>query len=195
MSQSSSGPPAAELPSPESPPLHEQGIIPAEDHPSMMDVTMTVTREQLNDNNFLSNHPAPHRIQKHQSAANNIRSPAWEQASRKVEEYSTRIRAICTYTGIPASHIPTKKEILEMRKQKDISDLAAAEAAKNIPAPVITPAAPVTMPAAPATVPAASVTMPAAPVQPTPAIAQKRKSPTSDDDEGFVTVEPWKDKR
>ncbi|GIY34274.1 hypothetical protein CDAR_14161 [Caerostris darwini] len=121
-----------------------------------MDVTLTVTREQLNDNNFLSSHPAPHKvlepsiehllffeellkeaaslmlqIQKHQSAANNIRGPAWAQASKKVEEYSTRIRAICTYTGIPASHIPTKKEILEMRKEKDIADLAAAEL-KNI---------------------------------------------------------------
>ncbi|GIY32419.1 hypothetical protein CDAR_510451 [Caerostris darwini] len=97
MSQSSSGPPAINL-SPESPPLHEQGIILIDDQPSMMDLTMTVTREQLNDNNFFSNHPAPHRlsdpttehmlfleellkeaaslmlqIQKHQSAANNIR--------------------------------------------------------------------------------------------------------------------------
>ncbi|GIY22554.1 hypothetical protein CDAR_269941 [Caerostris darwini] len=210
MSQSSSGPPAPDLTSPESPPFHEQGIIPADDHPSMMDVTLTVTREQLNDNNFLSNHSAPHKvlepsiehmlffeellkeaaslmlqIQKHQSAANNIRGPAWEQASKKVEEYSTRIRAICTYTGIPASHIPTKKEILEMRKQKDISDLAAAEAAKNIPAPVITPATPITQTAAPTTVPAASVTVPAAPVKPTSTTALKRKSPTSDEDEGL----------
>ncbi|GIY88182.1 hypothetical protein CDAR_90141, partial [Caerostris darwini] len=220
MSQSSSGPPAPDLASPESPPLHEQGILPADDPPSMMDVTLTVTREQLNDNNFLSSHPAPHKvlepsiehllffeellkeaaslmlqIQKHQSAANNIRGPAWAQASRKVEEYSTRIRAICTYTGIPASHIPTKKEILEMRKQKDIADLAAAEAAKNIPAPVIMPATPTTQTAAPTTVPAASVTGPAAPVQPTSTTALKRKSPTSDEDEGFVTVKSRKDKR
>ncbi|GIY15712.1 hypothetical protein CDAR_251071, partial [Caerostris darwini] len=169
---------------------------------------------------FLSSHPAPHKvlepsiehllffeellkeaaslmlqIQKHQSAANNIRGPAWAQASRKVEEYSTRIRAICTYTGIPASHIPTKKEILEMRKEKDIADLAAAEAAENIPAPVTMPATPSTQTAAPTTVPAASVTGPAAPVQPTSTTTLKRKSPTSDEDEGFVTVKSRKDKR
>ncbi|GIY13805.1 hypothetical protein CDAR_469421 [Caerostris darwini] len=140
MSQSSSGPPAIDL-SPDSPPLHEQGITPFDDQPSMMDVTMTVTREQLRDNNFLANHPAPHslsdpttehllffeellkeaaslmlQIQKHQSAANNIHGPTWEKASKKIEEYSTRISAICTYTGIPASHIPTKKELLEEAK-------------------------------------------------------------------------------
>ncbi|GIX66601.1 hypothetical protein CDAR_413641 [Caerostris darwini] len=163
MSQSSSGPPVVDL-SPESPPLHEQGITPVDDQPSMMDVTMTVTRGQLRDNNFLANHPAPHRltdptmehplffeellkeaaslmlqIQKHQSAANNIRSPTWEKASKKIEEYSTRIRAICTYTGVPASHIPTKKELREMRRQKDIIDLAAAEAAKTTQDPVVMP--------------------------------------------------------
>ncbi|GIX79213.1 hypothetical protein CDAR_533011 [Caerostris darwini] len=55
-------PPAPDPASPESPPLHEQGIIPADDPPSMMDVTLTVTREQLNDNNFLSSHPAPHKV-------------------------------------------------------------------------------------------------------------------------------------
>ncbi|GIY83003.1 hypothetical protein CDAR_553811 [Caerostris darwini] len=82
-----------------------------------------------------------------------------------------------------------------MRKQKDIADLAAAEAAKNIPAPVIMPATPTTQTAAPTTVPAASVTGPAAPVQPTSTTALKRKSPTSDEDEGFVTVKSRKDKR
>ncbi|GIY32421.1 hypothetical protein CDAR_510461 [Caerostris darwini] len=68
-----------------------------------------------------------------------------------------------------------------MRKQKDINNLAAAEAAKNIPDP--------------ATMPDTPVIMPAAPVQPTSATAQKRKSPTSKDDEGFKTVQSKKDKR
>ncbi|GIY13807.1 hypothetical protein CDAR_469431 [Caerostris darwini] len=37
--------------------------------------------------------------------------------------------------------------------------------------------------------------MPAAPVQPTPVAAHKRKTPTSEDDEGFITVQSKKDKR
>ncbi|GIY79140.1 hypothetical protein CDAR_272051 [Caerostris darwini] len=53
-SQSSSGPPVVDL--------HEQGITPVDDPPSMMDVTMTVTRGHIRDNNFLANHPAPHRL-------------------------------------------------------------------------------------------------------------------------------------
>ncbi|GIX79215.1 hypothetical protein CDAR_533021 [Caerostris darwini] len=57
------------------------------------------------------------------------------------------------------------------------------------------PATPTTQTAAPTTVPAASVTGPAAPVQPTSTTALKRKSPTSDEDEGFVTVKSRKDKR
>ncbi|GIY56430.1 hypothetical protein CDAR_62701 [Caerostris darwini] len=106
-----------------------------------MDTTTTVTSELLSNSDFLFSHPAPQRlsdpspehilyfemlmkeaatlmlkVQKHQSAATNIRSPTWERASLTIEECSRRIRAICTYTGVPASHLPTKKELAELKK-------------------------------------------------------------------------------
>ncbi|GIY24160.1 hypothetical protein CDAR_300531 [Caerostris darwini] len=80
------------------------------------------------------------KVQKHRSAANNIRSPTWEKASLTIEECSRRIRAICTYTGVPASHLPTKKELTEMKKAKELRDQIAAEAAKtasSTPAPAL----------------------------------------------------------
>ncbi|GIY00179.1 hypothetical protein CDAR_20111 [Caerostris darwini] len=160
MRQSSSGPPADELTSPVSPPLHEQGL--PEKQPI---ATMTVTAEQLSNSDFLFDHPAPHRlsgpspghllyfevllkeaaalmtkVQKHQSAANNIRSPTWEKASLTIEECSRRIRAICTYTGVPASHLSTKKELAEIKKAKELQDQIAAEAVQTVtstPAPAL----------------------------------------------------------
>ncbi|GIY64836.1 hypothetical protein CDAR_520911 [Caerostris darwini] len=140
MSQSSSGIP--DIPSPESPPLHEQGLLPdpatSNKDDNKMDTSQMVTAEQLSCNDFLFAHPAPKRlsdptpehllyfevllkeaaalmtkVQKQQSAANNIRSPTWERASLTIEECSRRIRAICTYTGVP-----TKKELAELKKAR-----------------------------------------------------------------------------
>ncbi|GIX75511.1 hypothetical protein CDAR_298631 [Caerostris darwini] len=139
MSQSSSVPLAVELTSPESPPLHEQGLPDKQD--TAMDTSTTVTAEQLSNTDFLFDHPAPQhlthpspehllyfevllkeaaalmiKVQKHQSVANNIRSPTWEKASPTIEECSRRIRASCMYTGVPASHLPSKKELAEIKK-------------------------------------------------------------------------------
>ncbi|GIY23009.1 hypothetical protein CDAR_299321 [Caerostris darwini] len=122
-----------------------------------MDTTQTVTAEQLSSNEFLMNHPAPRRlteptlehylyfevllkeaatlmdkVHKSSSAAQNVRSPTWEKASLQVEDASKRIRAICHYTGIPASHLPTKKELTEMRKAKDLQILQQEAEAKII---------------------------------------------------------------
>ncbi|GIY82895.1 hypothetical protein CDAR_527071 [Caerostris darwini] len=47
---------------PESPPLNEQGIIPDSDTNNQMDTTITVTIEELNNTEFLLNHPAPRRL-------------------------------------------------------------------------------------------------------------------------------------
>ncbi|GIX84440.1 hypothetical protein CDAR_620631 [Caerostris darwini] len=133
MSQSSSGSPADELTSPVSPPLHEQGL--PDKQQITMDTTMTVTAELLSNTDFLFDHPVPHaavliiKVQKHQSAANNIRSPTWEKAFLTIEECSRRIRTICTYTGVPASHLPTEKELAEIKKAKELQDQIAAEAA------------------------------------------------------------------
>ncbi|GIY59042.1 hypothetical protein CDAR_275491 [Caerostris darwini] len=98
MSQSSSGLP--DIPSPESPSLYEKGLLPdpaITNSETKMDTSQTVTAEQLSCNDFLFGHPAPRRltdptpehllyfevllkeaaalmakVQKHQSAANNI---------------------------------------------------------------------------------------------------------------------------
>ncbi|GIY71194.1 hypothetical protein CDAR_510701 [Caerostris darwini] len=105
MSQSSSGIPV--VPSPESPPLHEQGLLP--------DPAINNTETQM-DTSQTEAATLMLKVQKHQSAATNIRSPTWERASLTTEECSRRIRAICTYTGVPASHLPTKKELAELKK-------------------------------------------------------------------------------
>ncbi|GIX98520.1 hypothetical protein CDAR_111911 [Caerostris darwini] len=41
----------------------------------------------------------------------------------QAEECSRHIRAICAYTGVPASLLPSKKELVEMRKRRDIEIL------------------------------------------------------------------------
>ncbi|GIY09644.1 hypothetical protein CDAR_412271, partial [Caerostris darwini] len=205
MSQTSSGPPA-EAYSPESPPLHEQGIIQDDTPNTDMDTTASVSKEDLANNDFLLRNPASKRvseptlehylffeellkeaaslmdkIHKHSSAAHNVRSPTWENASLRIEECSKRIRAICTYTGVPASLLPSKKELIEMRKAKDLETLAKeAEISTQHQSTEVIPAA--TINQAPATVEAKSVG---------PAI--KRKSPVSDDDEGFTVVQNKKD--
>ncbi|GIY07588.1 hypothetical protein CDAR_31501 [Caerostris darwini] len=216
MSQSSSG--LTDLTSPESPPLHEQGLPrdPQTATPDVteMDTSQTVTAEQLSSSDFLFSHPAPHRlsdptpehllyfevllkeaaalmvkVSKHQSAANNIKSPTWERASLTIEDCSKRIRAICTYTGIPASHLPTKKELSELKKAKELqlqleAEAAAKEAIPPPPAPTPPPPAPVLPEQSDSIEP---------PEQPT---STKRKSPTSDDDEeGFQTVINKKDRK
>ncbi|GIY40750.1 hypothetical protein CDAR_213521 [Caerostris darwini] len=61
MSQTSSGPPDTELLSPDSPSLHEQGIIPDTSN-TAMDTSLTVTREDLANTDFLLSHPAPRRL-------------------------------------------------------------------------------------------------------------------------------------
>ncbi|GIY73051.1 hypothetical protein CDAR_566091 [Caerostris darwini] len=219
MSQSSSGPP--DITSPESPPLHEQGIPPdsaaasnIKDAEVRMDTSQTVTAEQLSSNDFLFGHPAPMRlsdptpehllyfevllkeaaalmvkVSKHQSAANNIKSPTWERASLTIEDCSRRIRAICTYTGIPASHLPTKKELLEIKKAKELQLQLAAEAATKEATPP--PPAPTPPPPAPV-LPEQSNSI----ETPEQSTSTKRKSPTSDDDEeGFQKVINKKDRK
>ncbi|GIY50973.1 hypothetical protein CDAR_593191 [Caerostris darwini] len=184
MSQSSSGPP--DLTSPESPPLFEQGILPDpatatinKDTDSKMDTSQTVTAEQLSCNDFLFGHPAPTRL--------SDPTPEHllyfeERASLTIEECSKRIRAICTYTGIPASHLPTKKELLEIKKAKELQLQLAAEAAAKEATPP--PPAP-TIPEQP--------NSKELPEQPN---SSKRKSPTSDDDEeGFQKVVNKKDRK
>ncbi|GIY69146.1 hypothetical protein CDAR_376101 [Caerostris darwini] len=140
MSQTSSGPPAVDLASPESPPLHEQGIIDAAtgNNENHMDTTQCATDDDLKDNNYLLSHPAikksteptlehylffeellkeaatlMDKVHKSASAAQNVRSPLWETTSMRVEECGRRIRAICTYTGVPASLLPTKRNSLK----------------------------------------------------------------------------------
>ncbi|GIY29073.1 hypothetical protein CDAR_47241 [Caerostris darwini] len=115
------------------------------------------------------------KVHKSSSAAQNVRSPTWERASLQVEDASKRIRAICHYTGIPASHLPTKKELTETRKAKDLQILQQEAEAKII-----------------AETPATTTT------QETviddshkPGTATKRKK----DEEGFITVQSKKDKR
>ncbi|GIX81313.1 hypothetical protein CEXT_715751 [Caerostris extrusa] len=85
-----------------------------------------------------------------------------------IEECSRRIRAICTYTGIPASHLPTKKRASGIKESEGASiQLAAEAAAKEVPPP------------------------PPAPTMPEPSNATKRKSPTTDDnDESFQKLCP-----
>ncbi|GIX99504.1 hypothetical protein CDAR_104401 [Caerostris darwini] len=111
MSQTSSGPPAVDLTSPESPPLHEQGIIndATKNNVNSMDITQCATEDELKDNNYLLAHPATKntneptlehylffeellkeaatlmdKVHKSASAANNVRSPSWETTSMKV---------------------------------------------------------------------------------------------------------------
>ncbi|GIY64031.1 hypothetical protein CDAR_465211 [Caerostris darwini] len=74
------------------------------------------------------------KVQKHHSVAN-IKSPTWERASMTIEECSRSIRAICKYTGIPASHLPSKKELAEIKKVKELQLQLAAEAAIKETAP------------------------------------------------------------
>ncbi|GIY19439.1 hypothetical protein CDAR_208191 [Caerostris darwini] len=83
-------------------------------------------------------------------------------------ECSRRIRANCTYTRVPASHLATKK-----KKAKELSDQLAPEAAQTV---TTTPT--------PALPQKSSI--------PTP----KRKTPPSPDadDEGFKTATSKKDK-
>ncbi|GIY85341.1 hypothetical protein CDAR_317951 [Caerostris darwini] len=214
MSQTSSGPPAVDLTSPESPPLCEQGII--EDatktiNDNSMDISQSATEDELKDNNYLLAHPAiknnveptiehylffddllkeaatlMDKVHKSASAANNVRSPSWEITSMKIEECSRRIRAICTYTGVPASLLPTKKELLEMRKQKDLETLnreAEIQAAREKHEKEAPPA-PVTN-----QIDTSATTQ-------TNGAATKRKTPTSDDDdESFTVVKARKEKR
>ncbi|GIY23083.1 hypothetical protein CDAR_525321 [Caerostris darwini] len=200
MSQTSSGPPAFETYSPESPPLHEQGINEDADS-NKMDTAQTVTAEQLSSNEYLLNHPAPRRlteptlehylffemllkeaatlmdkVHKSSSAAQNVRSPTWEKASLQVEDASKRIRAICHYTGIPASHLPTKKELTEMRKAKDLQILQKEAEEKAI---AETPAVATSQEAITADPPKTGT-------------AIKRKTPAPDDDEVFITVQSKK---
>ncbi|GIY11651.1 hypothetical protein CDAR_53041 [Caerostris darwini] len=90
-----------------------------------MDTTITVTAEQLSNTEFLLSHllffedllkeaaALMTKVQKYQRAANNIKSPTWEKASIPIEESSQRIRAVCTYTGVPASHLPSNKLIVK----------------------------------------------------------------------------------
>ncbi|GIY19438.1 hypothetical protein CDAR_208181 [Caerostris darwini] len=121
-----------------------------------MDTSMTVAAEQLSSTDFLFDHRAPHRlsdpspehvlyfevllkeaaalmikVQKHQSASNNICSPTWEKATLTIEECFRRIRAICAYIGVPVSHLRTKLELTEMKKAKELRDQITAEAAKT----------------------------------------------------------------
>ncbi|GIY37706.1 hypothetical protein CDAR_421331, partial [Caerostris darwini] len=110
MSQTSSGPPVVDL-SPESPPLHEQGIKQNDPSTTDMDITASVSQEDLANNDFLMKNPASKRvseptlehylffeellkeaatlmdkIHKHSSAAHNVRSPTWENVSLRIEE-------------------------------------------------------------------------------------------------------------
>ncbi|GIY39624.1 hypothetical protein CDAR_279151 [Caerostris darwini] len=124
------------------------------------------------------------KVHKSASAAQNVRSPLWETTSMRNEECGRRIRAICTYTGVPASLLPTKKELIEMRKQKDLEILnkeaeiqAALEKEKEVP-PV-----PTTM-----QVDATADTQ-------MNGAATKRKSPVPNADESFTVVKAKKDKR
>ncbi|GIY51103.1 hypothetical protein CDAR_498351 [Caerostris darwini] len=212
MSQSSSGPPDLTSPeSPPLfeqgiPPDPAAANI-NKDAEIKMDTSQTVTAEQLSCNDFLFGHPAPTRlsdptpehllyfevllkeaaalmvkVSKHQSAANNIKSPTWERAALTIEDCSKRIRAICTYTGIPASHLPTKKELLEIKKAKELQLQLAAEAAAKEATPP--PPAP--------TIPEQSNST----ETPEHQNSTKRKSPTSDDDEeGFQKVVNKKDRK
>ncbi|GIY43477.1 hypothetical protein CDAR_81541 [Caerostris darwini] len=136
---------------------------------------------QLSNSDFLFSHPAP------QSAATNIKSPTWERNSLTIEECSRRIRAICTYTGVPASHLPAKKELAELKKAKELRDKIAAEAQLAAEAHQ----------AADAQQAAVTTPIPALPQQPQSATpTPKRKapaSPTPDDD--FVTVVSKKDRK
>ncbi|GIY29974.1 hypothetical protein CDAR_106431 [Caerostris darwini] len=112
MSQTSSGPPADDLASPVSPPLHEQGIIDAAtgNNEYYMDTTQCATDDDLKDN-YIFSHPATKKsteptlehylffeellkaaatlmdkVHKSASAAQNVRSALWEKTSMKVEE-------------------------------------------------------------------------------------------------------------
>ncbi|GIX70152.1 hypothetical protein CDAR_312751 [Caerostris darwini] len=101
MSQTSSGPPVVDL-SPESPPLHEQGINQTDPPNTNMDTSARVSKEDLANNDFLIKNPATQRvseptlehylffeellkeaatlmdrIHKHSSAAHNVCSPTW----------------------------------------------------------------------------------------------------------------------
>ncbi|GIY39261.1 hypothetical protein CDAR_209791 [Caerostris darwini] len=62
MSQTSSGPPdiSKEILPPECPPLHERGIS-TEIIPKAVDTSVTVTRADLPNTEFLLQHPAPKR--------------------------------------------------------------------------------------------------------------------------------------
>ncbi|GIY58450.1 hypothetical protein CDAR_125231, partial [Caerostris darwini] len=207
MSQTSSGPPVVDL-SPESPPLHEQGINQNDPSTTDMDITASVSKGDLANNEFLIKNPASKRvseptlehylffeellkeaaalmdkIHKHSSAAHNVRSPTWENASLRIEECSKRIRAIFTYTGVPASLLPSKKKLIEMRKAKDLEILAkeAEISTQHQPTEVI---------------PAANINQAAVTVEPkSVGPATKRKSPVSDDDEGFTVVQKKKDSK
>ncbi|GIY48017.1 hypothetical protein CDAR_621461 [Caerostris darwini] len=223
MSQSSSG--LTDLTSPESPPLHEQGLPRdpetnnSED--TNMDTSQMVTAEQLSNSDFLFSHPAPHRlsdptpehilyfenlmkeaatlmlkVQKHQSAATNIKSPTWERASLTIEECSRRIRAICTYTGVPAYQLPTKKELAELKKDKELRDKIAAEAQLAANAQQVKDAqqAADDQKAAAAAVTTSDPALPQQPQSATPTSKRKAPaSPTPDDD--FITVVSKKDRK
>ncbi|GIY14565.1 hypothetical protein CDAR_111721 [Caerostris darwini] len=148
-------PPAKEILSPDSPPLHEQSVIPEVASDIEMDTSQIVTREDFANTDFPMSHPATRRlsdptpehllffedllkeaatlmaeVQKYPSAAHNIRSPTWEKASLTIEECNKRIKAICTYIGVPAYQLPTKMELNELRQMKELQELA-----KNYKAP------------------------------------------------------------
>ncbi|GIY00027.1 hypothetical protein CDAR_74211 [Caerostris darwini] len=79
-----------------------------------------------------------------------------KNASLRIEECSKRIRALCTDTGVPASLLPSKKELIEMRKAKDLETLAKeAESSTQHQSTEVIPAA--TINQAPATVEGQSV--------------------------------------
>ncbi|GIY62840.1 hypothetical protein CDAR_89781 [Caerostris darwini] len=203
MSQTSSGPPVIDL-SPESLPLHEQGINQIDPPIADMETSASVSKDDLANNDFLTKNPASKRvseptlehylffeellkeaatlmdrIHKHSSAAQNVRSPTWERASLQIEECSKLIHAICTYTGVPASLLPSKKELIEMRKAKDLEILAEIS----------------TQPQPTEVIPVANIQV-AATVEPkTTGPATKRKTLIFDDDEGFIVIQKKKDKR
>ncbi|GIZ03254.1 hypothetical protein CEXT_496861 [Caerostris extrusa] len=91
-----------------------------------MDNTQCATDEELKDNSYLLSSTSSSlksyskeaatlvdKVHKSSSAAQNVRSSTWEKTSLKVEECSRRIRAICTYTGVPASCFLQRRNLLK----------------------------------------------------------------------------------
>ncbi|GIY11150.1 hypothetical protein CDAR_110881 [Caerostris darwini] len=64
------------------------------------------------------------------------------------------------YTGVPASHLPSKKKLIDLKKAKELQNHIAAEAAKNVEN--------------------APTTLSVLTEQSVPVAANKRKTPTSD---------------